>query len=80
MDVASMLGAGINLKGAQPTVPVTNLSPHVDGGESAVNVSGANEGTDTQKEILYGGAIVVLAALALLWFFGAIAFKGLPTI
>ena len=81
VDMSSMLaGDKSGWPGGQATVPVTDLSPHVDGGSSAVNVAAGVAGTDDQRSVMYGGIAVVLGAVALLWFFGAFAFRGLPSI
>jgi hypothetical protein len=36
--------------------------------------------TAEEKFILYGGVATVVVAIVLLWFFGAFAFRGLPSI
>lgn len=72
-------GSLSNLK-APPTatIPVTDLSPEHSGGQSVA--TGPVIDTADEKFILYGGVATVAAAVALLWFFGAFAFRGLPTI
>lgn len=64
--------------GAQASVPKTNLSEHVDGGESSISTVPAS--TQDEDMTLYGGVAVVLTSVALLWFMGAIAFRGLPSL
>lgn len=65
--------------GAQAVKPVTNLSEHVDGGENPV--SGAKAVTTADQDmVMYGGAAVIVGSIALLWFMGAIAFRGLPSL
>lgn len=64
---------------AQHTQPVTNLSPHVDGGNAGgVNGSAANytASADATK-CLHTAAAIVAIALALLWLMGALAFRGI---
>jgi len=80
MDIGASFGDKLGWTGGQASVPVTNLTPHVDGGESAVNVSGTMAPSDDQNVILYGGAGVVAGAIVLLWFFGAFALKGVPSL
>lgn len=62
----------------QASIPVTNLSPEMDGGQSTATgpiISNADE-----QFILYGGVAVILTAVMLLWFLGAFAFRGLPSV
>lgn len=65
---------------AQPsaTIPVTDLSPEYEGGQSVA--TGPAISTEDEKFILYGCIVVILSAIALLWFFGGIAFRGLPSL
>ena len=65
---------------AQPTatIPVTDISPETGGGQSVA--TGPVIDTAEEKIILYGGVATVVVAIVLLWFFGAFAFRGLPSI
>lgn len=54
---------------ATPTVPVTDLRPHVEGGnDTSPNPDG--------RTTLYWSAGIVLAALLILWASGSLAFRG----
>ncbi len=66
--------------GAQASIPVTDLSPEVDGGQSATGAVRAFNSTEDETTILHYSAGIVIAAVALLWLMGSIAFRGLPTI
>lgn len=55
-----------------PTAPVTDLSPHVDGGPVHANV-GSNVNADTS--VLHIAAGIVIVALVLLWVLGALVIK-----
>lgn len=70
-----MLGG---FKPPQASIPVTDLSAEATGRESA----GRPVTTSTADEnfILYGGVAVILVALVALWFLGAVAFRGLPSV
>lgn len=57
------------------TRSVDDLSPHVDGGSAGTMNTNAAMGPD-EKAVLYMSAGIVLAALALLWMMGALAFRG----
>ncbi len=88
MDVSSNLGTmGDALSGiignrsgwpggvAQATVPVTNLTPHVDGGGASAQT--ANRAADPDsRQTLYWSAAIVFLAVALLWSGGTLVFKG----
>lgn len=54
---------------------VDDLSPHVDGGQAGTQNTNAVAGTD-ERQVLFMSAGIVLAALALLWMMGALAFRG----
>ena len=69
-----MLGG---LKPPTSSIPVTDLSPEMSGGQSS---SPAAVATEDENFILYGGVAVILVALVSLWLLGAVAFRGLPSI
>ena len=61
---------------ASPSTPVTDLSPHVDGGPvNAQRNSNANA-TGDGKAALHMGAAIVVGALVALWLMGVIVFKS----
>lgn len=57
--------------------PVTDLSPQVDGGQSAVNASANRNVSDEHKSVMYLSAGITLAAIAILWAMGALVFRGI---
>lgn len=60
---------------AQATKPVTDLSPHVDGGPQGA--SGGNATANAQSvKVMHLMAAIVLIALAVLWLSGALVFRG----
>lgn len=63
----------------QSTTPITDASPHVDGGiGGGVAGSAANRSASAdQRQVLMTCIAIVLVALALLWFMGAFAFRGI---
>ncbi len=63
---------------ASATIPVTDLSPEYDGGQSTA--TGPVITTDDERFILYGSVATIVAAVVILWFLGAFAFRGLPKI
>lgn len=65
------------LGGQTASMPVTNLSPHVDGGpSSARGAAGSNAGTSrADKMCLHTACGIVLLALVLLWAMGALVFR-----
>lgn len=62
---------------AQASTPVTNLSPHVDGGpSSARGAAGSNAAmSGDDKAVCHIACGTVLAALILLWLMGALVFR-----
>lgn len=74
-DFSGMVGDRAAWAGgtAQPR-PVTDLSPHVDGGQSSTNPAGAANPVQA-KSTLYMSASYVLFAIALLWVLGAVVFR-----
>lgn len=58
--------------GTQPTHPVTNLSPHVSGGNSNNNAQASGD----SKTTMYWSAGIVVTALVILWLSGALVFRG----
>lgn len=62
----------------QPTQKITNQSAHVDGGNSpGVSGSMANRNASADaRSVLWTSCAIVLAAIAILWFSGAFAFRG----
>ena len=76
-DFNALIG-GEAAMGAQASIPVTNLAPHVDGGDSPVSTK--DIGSADQQETLWYAAGIVVAAIVLLWFFGGFALRGLPSI
>lgn len=68
-----------NMGVPQSTVGVDDLSPHVDGGQSATGTVPMSGSSDMQS-VIHVSAAIVIAAIVLLWFFGGIAFRGLPSI
>lgn len=61
---------------AQASVPVTDLSPHVDGGQSQGTSAAANMNAGSSITTLHDAVGVVLAAIILLYLMGALVFKG----
>ena len=57
---------------AQASIPVTNLSPHVDGGPHSAAVTDLPDASSTLKF----AAVIALSALVLLWFSGTLMFSG----
>lgn len=64
-----------NLVAPKPNRSVDDLSPHVDGGKAGTQMTNAAVNPD-DRACLYTAAAIVLAALALLWMMGALAFRG----
>jgi hypothetical protein len=59
----------------QSTEKVTDLSPHLDGGNASA--SGTNAGaTDSDKMVLHTAIAIVLTALVLLWALGGLVFTS----
>lgn len=58
----------------QASHPVTDLSPHVDGGQSSSAMTNASANSDETRQ-MYLCAIIVLSALAALWLLGALVFR-----
>lgn len=56
-----------------PTRPVTDLSPHVDGGP---NAAVAPAGSYDDRGTLHDAAAIVAVALIVLWLSGAMAFRS----
>ena len=84
LDIGHMMGGGF-LTGdssgwaqgvAQASVPITNLSPHVDGGtHSALSGTNAGAAPDSAKTLRVAAGIVIVALL-LLWLSGGLMFKS----
>lgn len=62
------------------TVGVEDLSQHVDGGESSVGTVRSLGGSAEGQSVVHFAAGIVIAAIVLLWFFGGIAFRGIPSV
>lgn len=61
--------------GNQSTQKVTNLAPHVDGGQGGS--AGSNESASPdERAVLHTAVAIILIALILLWAMGALAFRG----
>lgn len=80
MDVMSGLAG--NASGwpggtAQAQYPVTDLSNHVSGGQSATSAAANVNASDESRQVLWLCASLVLGAIALLWIFGALVFRGI---
>lgn len=73
-DIAGAVGNASGwLEGnASPSTPVTDLSPHVDGGPNSAQPH-SNQNSD--KAVLHIAVIYVLTALALLWFMGVVVIR-----
>jgi len=56
------------------TQPVTNLAPHVDGGQGGSTGTNRAASADANK-VLHGTIAIILVALMLLWMMGALAFR-----
>jgi beta-lactamase regulating signal transducer with metallopeptidase domain len=67
----------VSLGNTQASQPVTNLSPHVDGGPaSARGAAGSNAASSADdKMCLHVACGIVLAAVLLLWVMGALVFS-----
>ena len=63
------------LAGAQPTMKKTDLSPHVDGGQTSTASARGNASPDAVK-VLHIAAAYVLLALLLLWITGTLVLRG----
>lgn len=62
-------------RGAEPSQKVTNLSPHVDGGQGGS--AGSNDAASPdERAVLHTAVAIILIALILLWAMGALAFRG----
>jgi hypothetical protein len=59
---------------AQASIPVTNLAPHVDGGQHSA--SGNRVSSADAVRTMHWSAATVLGALALLWLMGGFVFKS----
>ena len=79
-DFSGLVGDKMGYTDGQASIPVTDLSSHVDGGQSAVSAHANTNSSDLETTVLYGGAAIVAAALGVLWFLGGIAFRGLPSL
>lgn len=79
IDIGAMLNKG-NALLATAQVPVTDLSPETDGGASAVGTVRSIVENGDGRATLYTGVGIVVASIAALWFFGGIAFRGLPSL
>lgn len=81
MDMGALLGStmwpgdasGWPGGNAQASVPVTNLSPHVDGGAHSAGQANAHP---SGSQTLRYSAVIVLSAIALLWLSGTLLFKS----
>lgn len=73
-DFSGAVGDLVNYGPApQPTQKVTDLSPHVDGGQASARGSNA---TASDKRILHTAIAIVLLAVVFLWLLGGIAFRS----
>lgn len=59
----------------RPVRPVTDLTPHVDGGPASARGSNAVANPD-DRGTLHDAAALVIAALVLLWIAGAFTFRN----
>lgn len=71
-DMGHMFG---NMAKPQHSQPVTDASPHVDGGQGGSGGSNAAASPD-ERAVLHTAVAIILVALILLWAMGALAFRG----
>ena len=82
MDIGHMIGANnwpgdaSGWKGgvAQASIPVTNLSPHVDGGLQGA--TGSAVAPASAVKTLHVATGIVVLAMVLLWLMGTLVFKS----
>lgn len=60
---------------SEATQPVTNLSPHVDGGRGGSQDRNMAASAD-EAQILHIAVAIVVVSLALLWLLGGLAFRS----
>lgn len=77
LDMGRLIGDVSGWTGgtAQSTVPVTDLSVHVDGG-NAPSTGGNAVANEQAVKVMHVMAAIVFASLALLWFSGALVFRS----
>ena len=73
-DIGNLAG----IKIPQATIPVTDMSPEMNGTERTA--APVRTSTADENFTLYGGVAVVVVALVSLWLLGAVAFRGLPSV
>lgn len=74
-DLVNRSSAPHGVSEPRPVRPVTDLSPHVDGGPDSTRGSNKVSDADARKN-LWDAAAIVIAAVLFLWLSGALVFRS----